>query len=51
MGKEQQAARSRLIEVLSGVISSFEKSHAIVIIKLSKLASAQTPKEYKKRLS
>lgn len=46
-GETQQAARSHLISVLSNVVASFERAHAIVLIELSRLSGATTPQQYK----
>jgi len=46
-GATQQAAREHLVSVLTNVVASFERAHAIVLIELSRLSSATTPDEYK----
>jgi hypothetical protein len=39
-GETQQTARAHLISVLSNVVASFERAHAIVLIELSRLSGA-----------
>lgn len=46
-GDDQQAARAHLVSVLTNVVASFERAHAIVLIELSILSGAATPEEYK----
>lgn len=46
-GHTQQAARAHLVSVLSNVVASFERAHAIVLIELSRLSGATTPQQYK----
>lgn len=46
-GNDQQDTRKHLISVLSNVVASFERGHAIVIIELSMLSAAQDPQHYK----
>ncbi len=46
-GDTQQAARAHLVSVLTNVVASFERAHAIVLIELSILSGATTPQEYK----
>jgi len=46
-GATQQTARAHLISVLSNVVASFERGHAIVLIELSRLSGATTPQQYK----
>lgn len=46
-GDTQQAARAHLISVLSNVVASFERAHAIILIELSRLSGATTPQQYK----
>ena len=46
-GETQQAAREHFVSVLTNVIASFERSHAIILIELSRLSAATTPDEYK----
>jgi len=50
-GDSQQAARAHLISVLSNVVASFERAHAVVLIELSRLSGATTPQEYKDIMS
>jgi hypothetical protein len=47
-GATQQAARARLISVLTNVVASFERSHAIILIELSRLSAAASPEDYKR---
>lgn len=46
-GDGQQEARKHLVSVLSNVVASFERGHAIVIIELSMLSAAGDPQQYK----
>jgi hypothetical protein len=46
-GTTQQAARAHMVSVLSNVVASFERAHAIVLIELSLLSCARDPQEYK----
>jgi hypothetical protein len=46
-GETQQTARTHFISVLSNVVASFERGHAIVLIELSRLSGATTPQQYK----
>ncbi len=46
-GATQQTAREHLVSVLTNVVASFERAHAIVLIELSRLFGATTPDEYK----
>lgn len=50
-GETQQEARQRLVSVLSNVVASFERAHAIVLIELSRLAASRTPDDYKRIIS
>ncbi|MCJ8500121.1 hypothetical protein [Desulfatitalea alkaliphila] len=50
-GDTQQDSRHRLVSVLSNVVASFERAHAIVLIELSRLAAARTPEDYKRIIS
>ena len=45
-GETQEAARAHFVSVLSNVVATFEKSHSIVLIELSRLTGAKTPEEY-----
>jgi len=46
-GDTQQAARAHLVSVLTNVVASFERGHAIVLIELSRLYAASSPQQYK----
>lgn len=50
-GDTQQEARHRLISIISNVVASFERAHAIVLIELSRLSGAKTPDDYKRIIS
>jgi GTP1/Obg family GTP-binding protein len=47
-GESQQASRAHMVSVLSNVISSFERAHAIVLIELSRLAAVRDADEYRR---
>lgn len=47
-GQSQQESRERIIRVLSDVVTAFSRGHAITVIELSKLLTAQTPEDYSK---
>lgn len=46
-GESQEQARNHLIAVLTNVVQSFERSHAIVMIELSRLTTAASPEQYR----
>jgi hypothetical protein len=46
-GDTQQAARAHLVSVLTNVVASFERAHAIVLIELSMLSCSTSPQQYK----
>lgn len=50
-GDTQQEARHRLVSILSNVVASFERAHAITLIELSRLAAAKTPEDYNRIIS
>ncbi len=50
-GDDQQQARHHLVSVLTNVVASFERGHAIVLIELSRLAAVKTADEYKQVIS
>lgn len=46
-GDTQQAARAHLVSVLTNVVASFERAHAIILIELSMLSCSTSPQQYK----